>query len=145
MIEPDDALNAIGRVEAQGDAFVVVVEDPGAVVLAGDPVAAGGRPLAGPAGAAQASGETGQGATTGTSRFAGFGGAQWPVEPGAAGVGTLLAISALSLAVTLLRRSRSRRRLAARIASRLASFAAPTPARRDPIAAEREPSTNHAA
>jgi hypothetical protein len=35
--------------------------------------------------------------------------------------------------------------LAARIAGRLASFAAPTDASRGPNAAEREPSTNHAA
>jgi len=77
--------------------------------------------------------------------LAGFGGAPWPVDPGTAGIGTLVAISALSVAVTLLRRSRSRRRLAARIADRLASFATPTDGSRDPIVAEREPSTNHAA
>jgi hypothetical protein len=68
-----------------------------------------------------------------------------PFDAGAAGVGTLLAISVLSVAVTLLRRTRSRRRLAARIAGRLASFAAPAEALRDPNVAEREPSTNHAA
>jgi hypothetical protein len=123
-----------------------VVADPGSIVLAGDPVAAGGMLLAGQtAGDAQASGETDPDATTGASRFAAFGGAPWPVDPGAAGVGTLVAISVLSLGVTLLRRSRSRRLLAARIASRLASLATPTEARRDPIVAEREPSTNHAA
>ncbi len=42
MIEPDDALNAIGRVEALDGGLVVVVDDPGAIILAGDPVAAGG-------------------------------------------------------------------------------------------------------
>jgi hypothetical protein len=68
-----------------------------------------------------------------------------PFDAGAAGVGTLLAISVLSVAVALLRRTRSRRRLAARIAGRLASFAAPAEALRDPNVAEREPSTNHAA
>jgi len=68
-----------------------------------------------------------------------------PIDPGAAGVWTLLAISVFSVAVTLLRRSRSRRRLAATIAGRLASFAAPAEALRDPKVAEREPSTNHAA
>ena len=46
MIEPDDALNAIGRVEALAGGFVVVVDDPGGIILAGDPVAAGGLPLA---------------------------------------------------------------------------------------------------
>ena len=126
MIEPDDALNAIGRVEALDGGFVVVVDDPGGIILAGDPVAAGGLPLA----ASQPSDPPPSSvndpdAATGTSRFAGFGGAPWPVDAGAAGLGTLLAISALSVAVTLLRRSRSRRLLAARIASRLASFADP--------------------
>ena len=41
MIEPDDALNAIGRVEALDGGFAVVVDDPGGIILAGDPVAAG--------------------------------------------------------------------------------------------------------
>ena len=145
LIEPDDALNAIGRVETSTEGFVVAVDDPGGIILTGDPVAA-----IGPA-ASQAKGAAGPSAASdaeiplGTSRFAGFGTGPWPIDAGAAGVGTLLAISVLSVAVTLLRRSRSRRRLAARIAGRLASFAAPAEAQRDPSVAEREPSTNHAA
>jgi len=147
LIEVDDALNAIGRVETTTDGYVVAVDDPGAIVLAGDPVAAIG-PIA-----SQAAGAPGPSAgpdgspdvALGTSRFAGFGGAPWPVDAGAAGIGTLLAISVLSVAVTLLRRTRSRRRLAARIAGRLASYAAPADALRDPNVAERGPSTNHAA
>ena len=48
----------------------------------------------------------------------------FPLDPGAAGLGTLLAISAASLAITVLRRQQLRRRMAARIATRLATFAA---------------------
>jgi hypothetical protein len=141
LIEPDDALNAIGRVETSADGFVVAVDDPGAIILTGDPVAAIG-PAASQA-VVDAAGPSD--APLGSSRFAGFGGAPWPVDAEAAGLGTLLAISVLSVAVTLLRRSRSRRRLAATIAGRLASLAAPAEALRDPNVAEREPSTNHAA
>jgi hypothetical protein len=144
LIEPDDALNVIGRVESSGAGFVVAVEDPAAIILTGDPIATG--PAASQAvGAASASGEGGPDDSIGTSRFAGFGGAPLPIDAGAAGVGTLLAISVLSVAVTLLRRTRSRRRLAATIAGRLASFAAPAEALGEPIAVERGPSTNHAA
>ena len=57
------------------------------------------------------------------SRIAGLGG-PLPFDAGTAGLGTLLAISAASLAVTLLRREQSKRRLATRIAGRLATFAA---------------------
>jgi hypothetical protein len=147
LIEVDDALNVIGRVEASTDGYAVAVEDAGAIILAGDPIAATG-PIAsqavgvpGPSGGGDRSPDV----TLGASRFAGFGGAPWPVDAGVAGIGTLLAISVLSVAVTLLRRSRSRRRLATRIADRLASYAAPAGGLRDPIVAEREPSTNHAA
>ncbi len=140
LIEPDDALNAIGRVETSADGFVVAVDDPGAIILTGDPIAATGPAASQAVGAADPSD-----VPLGTSRFAGFGSSPLPIDAGAAGVGTLVAISVLSVAVTLLRRSRSRRRLAARIAGRLASFAAPAEALRDPNVAEREPSTNYAA
>ena len=129
LIEPDDALNAIGRVERRPTALAVVVDDPGGIVLAGDPVAAAtctAREPAAVAGGRYRPAIRPPTAVTGTSRFAGLGGGPWPVDPGAAGLGTLLAISALSLAVTLLRRAQSRRRLAARIAARLATFAAPS-------------------
>jgi hypothetical protein len=140
LIEPDDALNAIGRVETSGDGFVVAVDDPGAIILTGDPVAAT-DPVESQAVAAAGPSDV----PIGTSRFAGFGSPPLSIDAGAAGVGTLLAISVLSVAVTLLRRSRSRRRLATRIAGRLASFATPAEALRDPNVAERAPSTNHAA
>jgi len=140
LVEPDDALNAIGRVERSADGFVVAVDEPGAIILTGDPVAA-----TGPAASQAAVVPSRSDGPVAASRFAGFGGASLPVDAGIAGVATLLAISVLSVAVTLVRRSRSRRRLAARIAGRLAAFAAPAEALRDPNVAEREPSTNHAA
>jgi hypothetical protein len=82
---------------------------------------------------------------TATSRFAGLGAAPWPVDPGAAGLGTLLAISGLSLAVALLRREGARRRSAARLAGRLATLAGPKATLAGPSVAEREPSTIHSA
>jgi hypothetical protein len=144
LIEPDDALNAIGRVEAADGRFVVVVQDPGAIVLAGDPVAAAAPDASDPPVSLRAV-PGGEPDTGGSSRLAGFGGGPWPVDPGAAGVGTLLAISAVSVAVTVLRRSRSRRRLARRIAGRLATLGAPADGLGQPNVAERGPSTNHAA
>jgi hypothetical protein len=140
LVETDDALNAIGRVEASADGYVVAVEDPGGIVLTGDPVAAAGPTASDATGSGDAADSP-----IGTSRFAGFGGGTWPIDAGAAGVGTLLGISVLSVAVTVFRRSRSRRRLSARIADRLASLSTPAEAVLDPIVAERGPSTNHAA
>ena len=145
MVEPSDALNAIGRVEASADVPLVAVEDPGGIILAGDPVAVVPSPTAGPE--ASASPSSGPGA--GESRFAGLGGPAWPVDAGLAGLGKLIAISALSLAVTLLRRAQARHRLAARVAGRLATFAQPSAglpeAPGEPSTAEREPSTIHSA
>ena len=40
LVEPDDALNAIGRVEATADGPVVAVDDPAGLIQAGDPVPA---------------------------------------------------------------------------------------------------------
>ena len=74
MIEPDDALNAIGRVEALDGGFVVVVDDPGGIILAGDPVAAGGLPPASQASDPPPASVNDPDAAAGTSRFAGFGG-----------------------------------------------------------------------
>jgi len=146
LVEPDDALNAIGRVEATADGPVVAVDDPAGLVQAGDPVPAeassspagnSAASLAGPSGAASSSSRL-------ASRLAGLG-ATLPLDPGAVGLGTLLAISAISLALTVLRRQRSRRRIAARIARRLATFAGHPAGPPDPIPAERGPSTIHSA
>jgi hypothetical protein len=84
-----------------------------------------------------------------------------PLDAGAAGIGTLLAVSAASVTVTLIRREQSRRRLAARIAGRLTTFAGgssvpstdpsddpgvdPADDPPTPRSAERGPSTIHSA
>ena len=52
------------------------------------------------------------------------GGLLGPLEPGTAGVAGIVLVTALSLAVTALRRRRSRRLLAARIGARLAGLPA---------------------
>ncbi len=143
LVEPDDALNAIGRVELTADGPAVIVDDPGGLIQTGDPVAAEASPAASPAGGVQPSGDPGS--AVGGSRLARLGGAPWPVDPGAAGLGTLLAISALSLAVTLLRREHARRRFAAGIAARLATFAGSQGPADDAPVAERGSSTNRSA
>ena len=74
-------------------------------------------------------------------RFAGLAGGAFPVDASAAGLGTLLAISAASLVVTLLRREHERRRISARIAVRLATFVGGPAVPTGSISPEREPST----
>jgi hypothetical protein len=112
LIEPGDAINATGLVEAYEGVFAVVVTDPAGLALAGD-LAAG----PGPAGIDDGS------ATTTEANLVDAPG----TDPGLAGLGSLAAIAALSVAVTVLRRWQSRRRLGARIAARLAAFAGPQP------------------
>ena len=143
LVEPDDALNAIGRVELTNDGPAVIVEDPGGLIQTGDPAATEPSPAASQAVDFQPPGDPSPAA--GGSRQARLGGAPWPVDPGAAGLGTLLAISALSLAVTVLRRQHARRRFAARMAGRLAAFAASQGPADDATMAERGSSTNRSA
>ncbi len=124
LIEPDDALDATGHVEASPDGAVLVVDDPAGIVQASDPlaVAPSVTPSVDPAaGAADATAPPPAG-----SRFAGVGVGSFGLDPGAAGIGMVLAISAASLAVTVLRRERLRRRMATRIAGRLAAFVSPS-------------------
>jgi hypothetical protein len=144
LIEPDDALNAIGRVEARPDGPVVVVDSPGGLIVAGDPVAAASGSVTGETVAAAPIQSQSPG-PAGSSRFAGLTGAPWPTDAGVAGLGSLVLVSVLSLAVTLLRRQRSQRRLAARVAVRLATLtgsSGPPPAA---ASAERGPSTTDSA
>jgi hypothetical protein len=143
LIEPDDALNAIGRVERTADGLVIAVEDPSGLVLTGDPVAAESPPAA--VQPADIADPTASDHAPAANRLADLGGASLPGGAGAAGLGGLIAISGLSLAVTLLRRQQARRRFAARIAGRLAALAAPAGGPPEPSAAERDPSTNHSA
>jgi hypothetical protein len=119
LLEPGDALNATGRIEQAADGYRVVVDDPAGLVRVGDPTldqaAAGPLELSSDALESAASGQV--------SRLAG--GLLGPDVPGVAGIVGIMLISAASLAVTVLRRQRARRRLTARVASRLASLAAP--------------------
>ena len=146
LVEPDDALNAIGRVERTPADVVVVVDDPAGLIQTGDPVPDEASPS--PADGAGIGVVVPSNGPAGGSRLAGLGGTL-PVEPGAVGLGTLLLISATSLAVTILRRQQARRRLAARITRRLATFAGSAPGAPmglpDAIPAERGPSTIHSA
>lgn len=115
LIEPDDAINASGIVESVDGELAVVVRDAAGIALAADPTA---HNTAGPGGDPAA----GTSALPGDATEAGF--ADLPGGlPGAAGIGTLVAISALSLAVAGLRRWKARRRLGARVAARLAAIA----------------------
>ncbi|HET7031402.1 MAG TPA: OB-fold nucleic acid binding domain-containing protein [Candidatus Limnocylindrales bacterium] len=116
-IMPGDAVAVTGRVAAtDGGSFQIVVEDPAAIVLAGD--------LGGDEASATTLGTTGPASgppdpSDGPVALgAGF------VAPGGPEISALgmVLIGVASLAVTLLRRRRTRQRLAARIASRLASI-----------------------
>jgi hypothetical protein len=119
LLEPGDAVNASGTVREVAGELAVVVTEAAGLALAGDlretgapgasePPATGSQPPAGGATAAELGELPGAGA-------------------GLTGLGTLLAISVLSVAVTGLRRWQSRRRLAVRVAARLARFATPEP------------------
>jgi hypothetical protein len=143
LVEPDDALNAVGRVEITKDGPVVVVDSPGGISFASDPVpasasvdmeaAASPEPSTAPSSTAQPD--------EARSSLAGVGAAPWHLDGGAAGAGTLLLAAAVSLAMTLVRRVHSRRRLSLRISSRLAGIVGPAPTPPGPSVAKRGPST----
>jgi uncharacterized protein YdeI (BOF family) len=119
LIEPGDAINVIGRVEELDEAVLgVVVTDPAAIVLGSDPAAMGvaGLPPASPA-AKEFAERAGDGV-----RSAGFGDDLGGLPGAGAGLASLLGISMVSVAVTLLRRRQARRLLAARVAARLAAI-----------------------
>ena len=143
LIEPDDAVNAIGQVEMTADGPIVVVEDPGGIIEAGDPVA--GAPSGEPSPAPAVVDPSGDPGAFAGGRYAGLTGAAFPLDASLPGLASLLAISAASIAVTLLRREQARRRMAARIAARLATFAGRPTAPPDAIPAERGPSTSESA
>jgi hypothetical protein len=128
LLEAGDAINATGRVAADGAAFVLVVNKAAALVRAGDPDgAAGDAAGASVAAGALASGDTGQPSTSadesGATRLAG--GLLDGALPEAAGLLGLALASGASLAFTCLRRYRARRLLARRMATRIATFAGP--------------------
>jgi hypothetical protein len=122
-----DALSATGRVErdASSGAVIVVVDDPAGIVLVGnlgvdDPSA--GPSDDGGSGPSDSASGAGPGVGSGPSSrvAAGLGD---PAIPEIGIVGIVL-VSLASLAVTMLRRQRMRRRFAARIADRLAALVA---------------------
>ena len=152
LIEPDDALNAIGRVEAADGRCHRRRRRSGGRHPGRRPRRRGTvgrrptatRTVAGPVRHARRGRRLGRS----TRRP----GRPLPVDAGTAGSGTLVAISAASLAVTLLRRASGRRRLSARIAGRLATSRRPRRPAGDPpggpsaaSSAERGPSTIHSA
>jgi len=116
LIEPGDAINASGTVESVDGELAVVVRDPAGIALAADPTADD------PAGAAGGFSHAPSGSDAGEPTEAGLGEPPGGIA-GAAGLGTLLAISAVSLGITGLRRWQARRRLGARVAARLAAIA----------------------
>jgi hypothetical protein len=129
LIEPGDAINAIGRVSRLSDgALGILVSDPAAVSLGSDPTADGAA--TDPA----ASGQPGTSASPVVSdgvdvRAAGFGSDAGSLPGAGAGLVSLIAISVLSVAVAVLRRRHTRQLLASRVAARIAAFAGvPTPA-----------------
>ncbi len=139
LLEPDDAINVIGRVEPSADGLAVVVDDPGGIIQAGDPVAARetGSDAAAVGSPAPATTADPAATTRRATLFDGpdIGGA------GLAGLGTLVAVSLASLAVTFGRRAQARRRVAARIADRMAAFVGLAPGPAGPRSAERDSHT----
>jgi hypothetical protein len=145
LLEPDDAINAIGRVELLADGAAVVVDDPAGVIRAGDPVPetlaqtgqlAGTQPTGSVASRPLASAPPHQ---------AGLADAQSGIGAGLAGLGTLLALSVVSLGLTVGRTVHARRRAEARITARVAEFVAPAGPSRPSRSAEHDGRTFHSA
>jgi hypothetical protein len=124
LVEPGDAINVVGRVEAAADGFHVVVDDPGRIALGSALLPVAGAVV--DRGAADASGSSGP---PGGSRQAGVDGDLANLPGAGAGLLSLLGIGIASLAVTMLRRRQMRRILASRVAVRLAAIATPRPGR----------------
>jgi hypothetical protein len=121
LLEPDDAINAIGRVEALQDGLVVVVTQPGGIIQAGEPVAV----VAGPSSGTGATGTIVAAPTppaTPPAHLAGLGENPASIVGGLAGIGTFVALTLASVAISLGRRAQARRREQARIAARVVAF-----------------------
>ena len=118
LIEPGDAIQATGTVVRTDQGLVVTIADPAALTKAGDPVP---QDASSPAAGTVASPVT----ATGTHDLAGFG-LPGGSPAGLAGVAVLVALSIVSLIVTLaVRRQRADRAFTGRIAARLAAIGAP--------------------
>jgi hypothetical protein len=126
LIETGDALNAIGIVQVGADpaangGHVVVVSDPAGIVRVGDPI--GEAPSSAPIVEPSIAIEPIVGEDPATHRASGLLDTNLP-DIGIAGI---LLAGLASLAVTLLRRHRMRRRLAARVARRLSAIVSAPP------------------
>jgi len=124
LVEPGDAINVVGRVEAAADGFHVVVDDPARIALGSALLPVAGAVV--DRGAADASGSS---VPAGGSRQAGVDGDLANLPGAGAGLLSLLGIGIASLAVTMLRRRQMRRLLASRVAIRLAAITTPRPGR----------------
>ncbi len=135
LIEPGDAIEVIGRVEAgDGTADIVaprlIVELAADVTRLGDPGAGttpgGADPSDDPGTAGGSTADLSTGppdpADEPAARTAGLGGLP---DPSLVGIGWIVVVLSLSIAVTVVRRRRLQRRLAARLAVRLAELARP--------------------
>jgi hypothetical protein len=121
LLEPGDAINATGRIERRGEALAVVVRDPAGLARVGDPV---DIPDQTPAGAPVRSGPPAPALVAAGDPF-GFG----LDGPSTAGLLTIVLLSAMSAAVTILRRRQVRRLLLATVATRLQGIGRPPDAR----------------
>ncbi len=123
LIEPGDAINAVGRVSRLSDgALGVLVTDPAGVTLGSDPTA--DSAATDPAASGQPGTPASPGASDGVDALAaGFGTDAGSLPGAGAGLASLLGIVLLSVAVTVLRRRHTRQLLAGRVAARIAAFA----------------------
>ena len=125
LIEPGDAVEATGRVEAglEPDGPQLVVEAAADLIRAGDlGASAGHRPAERGRPFDASAAPSGDPSSGGTTREAGLGALP---DPTVVGIGWIALLAGLSVAVTLIRRRRVRRALQGRIAARLAALAGP--------------------
>jgi hypothetical protein len=126
LLEPGDAVSAVGTVTLAATGAIVQVDDAASLVRLGDlgealPLDPGGSGAAADASVGPAS------AQSATVDPAGLPAAAPGDGPLVAGVGLTLVASGGWASLAALRRRRDRRRLAARISARLAGLAAPSP------------------
>jgi hypothetical protein len=114
LLEPGDAINAIGRVEQRDGGLVVIVEDAAGISRVGDPLDTAIAPSGAPNLVSDPPVEPAL--TTATDPLG-------ISVPGIAGLASLGFIALASVGVTLLRRRRTRRQLMARVAARIATIA----------------------
>jgi hypothetical protein len=125
----------------------VVVDDPGGIAQAGDPTAPttsapGQEKAADVAGLARSAGPE---SASPPVRQAGLLDGPSGIGAGFAGFATLVALSVVSLVITLARRTHARRRIEARVAARVAAFGASPGSPAAPRLAERDDDPLHSA